>query len=125
MPRMLDLKCHACEHEIRDKFFMETPDEIPCPNCGTNMDRMWFLPRRAHAEWSDADAVVVFKDANGKIRYPGQNTAPTPPDCERVVMRSLRQVEAFERKHNVRSEMAWYDKGSGRGFDENFFGKKL
>ena len=76
------------------------------------------------AQWSDKDAVVVFRDADGKIRYPGRNDTPTPAGCERVVMRSLREVEQFERTHGVRSEMAWFDKGSGRGHDDKFRGER-
>jgi uncharacterized protein YijF (DUF1287 family) len=77
-----------------------------------------------NAQWDDKTAVVVFRDAQGKIRYPGRNDLPTPAGCERVVMRSLREVEAFEKKEKVHSEMAWFDKGSGRSFDQHFRGER-
>jgi len=37
----------------------------------------------------------------GKIRYPGRNDVPTPAGYERVVMRSLREVESFEKQAKV------------------------
>jgi hypothetical protein len=101
-----------------------------CPNCHAPLavgDWPWCPhgPTRAsrQAEWSDADAVVVFKDKNGKFRYPGQNSVVTPKDCERITLRSLRAVEQFEKIANVRSEIAWFDRGSGRGFDDMFRGE--
>lgn len=123
MPRMMDYDCASCGFQIRDKFFMEVPDVHPCPQCGAAMDRAWYVLRRERTQWDDASAVVVFRDREGKIRYPGRNDVPTPADCERVVMRSLREVESFEKQHGVRSEMAWYDKGSGRGFDDTYRGQ--
>jgi hypothetical protein len=121
--RFLDLVCHACETELYDKFYMEVPDVIPCPNCNNPMDRLWTVSRR-NAEWSDRDAIVVYRKPDGSISYPGRNDAPTPAGCERITMRSLRQVESFERQHGVRSEIAWYDKGSGRGHDDMLMGRK-
>lgn len=125
MPRMLDLDCHACNHQIRDQFFMEVPDEFPCPKCGAKMDRAWYLPRRERTEWDMRDAVVVFKKSDGSISYPGRNDSPTPQGCERVVMRSLRAVEKFEREHGVKNEAVWFDKGSGRGFDDTYRDKRM
>jgi hypothetical protein len=86
------------------------------------MDRAWYVLRRERTQWSDADSVVVFKDASGKIRYPARNDAPTPAGYERVQLRSLREVEKFERQHNVRNEAIWYDR-NGRGFDDRFRGE--
>jgi hypothetical protein len=36
----------------------------------------------------------------------------------RKELTSLREVERFEKSHGVSSEVAWYDRGSGRGFDD-------
>ncbi len=101
-----------------------------CPQCRRTMQQVWWKRTRANAQWSDADAVVVFVNPNAsdpqtRVRYPGQNTAICPPGYERVEMRSLRDVERFERTHSVRNEMVWYDKGSGRGHDDEFFGKRM
>lgn len=120
--RMLDLDCHSCGHQIRDKFVMEVPDVYPCPQCNTPMDRAWYLLRGRAAQWSDADSVVVYKDADGKIRYPPRNDQPTPTGYERVTLRSLQEVDRFERQHHVVNEAMHYDR-NGRGMDDTFRGK--
>src|SRR5512146_1364783 len=124
MPRMLDYRCASCGHEVLDKFFMEVPDVYPCPQCGAAMDRAWYVLRGQRAPWSDADSVVVFRDKDGGLRYPGRNDVPTPAGYERVVMRSLREVDKFERQHNVVNEAMHYDR-NGRGMDDKFCGRDL
>lgn len=123
-PRMLDYDCHVCGHQIRDQLFMEVPNVYPCPQCGAAMDRAWYVLRRERTQWDERDAVVVFRKPDGSIVYPGQNTARTPSGCERVVMRSLREVDKFEREHNVVNERMHFDR-NGRGMDDKFFGKDL
>lgn len=124
MPRMLDYDCRSCGHSIRDKFFMEVPDVYPCPQCGAAMDRAWYVLRGQRAQWSDADSVVVFRDKDGGLRYPGRNDVPTPAGYERVVMRSLREVDKFERQHHVVNEAMHFDR-NGRGMDDKFCGRDL
>ena len=114
-PRLLDLEC-PCGFSVTD-FYVTSPDvRVVHFDCHQQMEVVLKSPHRP-AQWSDRDAVVVFRDSTGKIRYPARNDVPTPRGCERVEMRSLREVQKFEREHNVRNEAAWFDKGSGRGFD--------
>ncbi len=89
------------------------------------MEQIWWRTRQKPGEWDDSAAVLVFTNRDGEIRYPGRVDAPCPAGYEPVRLRSLRAVERFERQHGVRSEMAWYDKGSARGFDDYVGGKKL
>jgi hypothetical protein len=82
------------------------------------MDQHWWKrTTRNRTEWDEKDAVVVFKKPDGTFSYPAINSKPTPEGCERIVMRSLREVEAHERIANVRSEIAWFDRGTANGFD--------
>jgi hypothetical protein len=37
---------------------------------------------------------------------------------QRKELSSLREIERFEKSHGVGSEVAWFDRGSGRGFDD-------
>ena len=89
------------------------------------MEQIWWRTRQRPGDWDDASAVLVFKNKDGHVRYPGQNTVPCPAGYEPVRLRSLREVERFEREHGVRSEMAWFDRGSGRGHDDYQNGRKL
>jgi len=117
MPRMLDLECSKCGEIFRDLFVMRVPprivhfgsDENPCMG---EMEQV-FLPRARHAQWSDRDAVVVFRKPDGSISYPGRNDVRTPPGCERVMMRSLQEVNRFERDNKVCCEAMHFNSGNG------------
>ena len=121
MIRTIDWRC-ACGREIVDAL----ADERETRNClcGLPMEQIWWRTRTRSGEWDDANAVLVFRDAAGNVRYPGRTDAPCPAGFEPVRLRSLRAVERFEREHNVRSEMAWYDR-NGRGHDDYIFGDKV
>ena len=120
---MVDWSC-TCGHEEIDAF-VEHDATRACPKCHHAMEQVWWRTRQKPGDWDDSTAVLVFKDADGKVRYPGRTDAPCPAGYEPVRLRSLRAVENFEREHGVRSEMAWFDKGSGRGHDDMVGGKKL
>ena len=124
MPKFLDLTCSKCGAEVNDLFVMKVPSRIVHLECDGEMEQVYRLRPRS-AQWGDRDAVVVYQKPDGCYSYPGRNDRPTPQGCERIVMRSLREVEAFEKKANVRSEMAWFDKGTARGFDDTYRGEKL
>ena len=68
-------------------------------------------------------AVLFHNPQTGEVRYPGRNDHPMPAQYkqqgyERMELPSLRAIEQFEKQHKVRSEIAWFDRGTGRGFDE-------
>jgi len=116
MPRMVDADCSICDYKIRDQYMSEVPDVL-YHDAGGGVEHPMeyiYLPRSRVAEWNDRQAVVVYQKPDGTFSYPGRNDRPTPPGCERITLRSLRAVEAFEKKAGVRSEIAWYDAGTGR-----------
>ena len=82
------------------------------------MEQQWWKRHpRDNTQWDEKDAVVVFRKPDGSYSYPARNDKATPPGCQRIVMRSLREVERHEREAGVRSEIAHFDRGSGNGFD--------
>lgn len=108
--------CPACDKET-DRICREQ-EIVFCNWCGLAMEQRWWLRTAARdAQWSDADAVVVFKKPNGSFSYPARNDKKTPEGCERVVMRSLREVERHEKEAGVLSEIAHFDRGSANGHD--------
>lgn len=108
--------CKVCDRE-RDVICRET-DTIYCESCKAEMEQHWWKRQsRQSTQWDEKDAVVVFRKPDGSYSYPAVNTKPTPDGCERIVMRSLREVEAHERVANVRSEIAWFDRGTANGHD--------
>ncbi len=123
MARSIDWTC-ACGH--REPAMAAVDEERDCPSCGLAMTQDWLPRLRRDAQWSDSTAVMIHVDPKtGDIRYPGTHEAKLKPGYERRYLRSLREVENFERKQGVRSEMAWFDKGSGRGHDDTYNGEKL
>lgn len=120
MPRMLDIICPSCDKTWHDVFVSRVPDRIIC-ECGAQAFVAIGTPSRQ--PWHERDSIVVFKDANGNIRYPGRNDTPTPSGYERVVMRSLLEVDKFEREHHVVNEAMHFDR-NGRGMDDYFRGEK-
>lgn len=118
MPRLLDLTCTVCGIEVDDLFVTNVPPRIVHLECDGEMEQVYRL-RPRNAQWGDRAAVVVFRKPDGSISYPGRNDAPTPPGAERVVMRSLREVERFSRDHGVVAHIAGYDQGSGRAIDDD------
>jgi hypothetical protein len=124
MRRAIDWDCAGCGRVIADALADEN-EARECPDCHAQMLQVWWRTRQRAGEWGDADAVLVFRDHEGKIRYPGRTDVQPPAGYEAVRLRSLRAVEKFEKDHAVRSEMAWFDKGSGRGHDDHHGNQKL
>lgn len=123
--RMLDLRCRRCDVEVNDFFVRVVPAKIVHMFCGGEMEQVYRL-RSRDAQWSDRDAVVVFRKPDGTFSYPMINSKATPAGCTRVVMRSLREVEAFERQTGTRNEAMHYDKGSGTPRpDDTYRGERL
>lgn len=128
MPRLVDLVCKICGKEEHDKFFMILPDAFQCGACGGVSDEVWWGARKNRdAQWGDRDAVVVFRNpSTGEYRYPGRNDRPAPEGYETITMRSLREVEAFEKQAKVTCEAMHYDSGSGTSRpDDHWRGQKV
>jgi len=130
MKRMVDIRCLSCSHEQSDQL-LDEHDVVCCIRCGALTEQVWWKRPRGPAQWDDHTAVAVdicndpTCPEDVRVRYIGSHDARRKPGYERVFLRSLREVERFEREHNVRSEMAWYDRGSGRGFDDHVGREKL
>lgn len=123
MPKFLDLEC-PCGAEVTDLFVMRVPSHLIHWECGKEMETVYKVRKKPNVQWSDKDAVLIFKKPDGSYSYPGRNDKATPTGYERIYLRSLREVEAHEKKANVRSEVAWFDKGTGRGHDDKYRGER-
>lgn len=122
MPRMLDITCPTCGLIMTDVFVQRTPDRIIC-SCGNEATIM--LGTADRRPWRPSEEVVVFRKPNGEFSFPTRNDKPTPPGCERLTARSDRELAAIEHLTSTRSEVRWFDRGSGRGFDDSFNGRKF
>lgn len=82
-------------------------------------------PRQFDTAFHSSETTVVWEHpGTGQVAYPGKNNIPIPEryarmGYQRKEIRSLREVEKFEREKGVLNERAWFDKGSGRSFDRD------
>jgi hypothetical protein len=93
----------------------------------------WHEPRpgtRRYAQWDDNTSVVVdishdpSVPTDVRIRYVGSHQAKIKPGYERVYLRSLQEVNKFEREHGVANHVMHFDR-NGRALDDKHFGKSL
>lgn len=109
-PTLIDFMKHCDAHE------------------GTLRDPDWYAHspvRYVNAQWSDADAVMVHvNQKTGDVRYPGRHDGKLKDGYERQYLRSLPEVNRFEREHGVANHTMHYD-SNGRGLDDKIFGKTV
>ena len=122
MKRMVDLRCTKCGTEV-ENVFMDEDARRYSGCCNTLMEQIWWKRPRGPAQWSDKDAVLVFKGPDGQIRYPGRHDAHMPDGYEKVYLRSLADVNRFEHDHNVVNHVMHYD-SNGRAIDDHIRGEK-
>ena len=102
------------------------PDHLPnCHRCIGGHISIVYLPQaiRTAACHPSETCVVYYSPKEGKYQYPARNDIPVPGRLqkrgyERVEMRSLSDIQRFEKKHGVVNERIWFDKGSGRGMED-------
>lgn len=70
----------------------------PCPKC-RKICRQVVLPSRGDSHFEVP--IVVHVGADGKFRFPGSRESKVPKGFESVELRSVREVEQFERKVNA------------------------
>ena len=68
-------------------------------------------------------AVVYQHPVTGEVAYPGRNDVSMPKTYRdagyvRRELPTLRDVHKFEAESGKLSEAAWFDPGTGRGFDD-------
>ena len=112
MARLVDIYCGNCD--LLYEAICAVDERVSCRQChGPAEQRWWPTARRERTAVDEKDAIVVFKKPDGTFSYPAVNTKPTPPGCERLVLRSAAEVERHERIAGVRNESLWYNRGNG------------
>jgi hypothetical protein len=78
----------------------EWSDPKPCPKrkCGRASAQV-LLPQREVGILPRA--IVVHRDKEGNYRFPGSDTARIPKGFERVELKTIKEVEKFEREVSV------------------------
>lgn len=103
---------------------------MTCPDCGQSYrqgqwpwcngsgDHGRPYGRQGGSAHPSERSVVYRNPRTGQVAYPPRNDQPMPQvyaqaGYERHEMPSLRDIERLEKQDNVRSEVAWFDRGSG------------
>ncbi len=102
---MADYLCESCGLHFDQYVKREPPEEWPC-ECGATAKRTFdpalTMRRPINLNAQSFDPVVVHRDAEGNIRFPGHTHAPVPPGFQKVELRTVREVRALEREMNHR-----------------------
>lgn len=96
----------------------EAEAEALCPSCGESLSLgSWpFCASRANPTGHTPvhelnaqrfDPVVVFRKPDGSFSFPGRADAPVPHGCERIELKTTREVRGFERSQAGRDYAAW------------------
>jgi hypothetical protein len=105
---MIDYLCPECGLHF-ERFFRQPPEQLEC-DCGATATRTYdpnlTLRRPLRLDAQPFDPVVIHRDANGNIRFPGSTSAPVPEGFERVELRTTREVRSLEREVNLRENAA-------------------
>lgn len=121
-----DIHCVKCGLEIKDYMTLFAPDKF------LHLDLMqgkvcgefvidYNLRRGFDASVRESERAVVWAHPVHGIRYPGRNDAPMPPayakaGFERKELTSMSEIRRFEKASGVLSEVAHFDRGTGRSF---------
>jgi hypothetical protein len=90
------------------------------------MEVLWTTSRVHSAAIHPSERSVVWENAvTGDVKYPARNDIPIPDRYSkqgfvRREFTSLGEIRQFEKEHKVLHEASWFDKGSGRGFDDEY-----
>ncbi|MGH9438617.1 MAG: hypothetical protein ACRD22_12180, partial [Terriglobia bacterium] len=103
--------------DLLDQRGSQRGNQAICASCGGELDiGSWpFCKSRSnplgHASTMERNAqhfdpVVVFRKPDGSYSIPGRDKS-TPPGCERVELRTLREVRQFENLQQHNDHIQW------------------
>ena len=123
MPALHNMACSAC-----GLVQMDIPlasEHKKCRGCKKGrMEILWQTHyHRDAAVHAKERATLYYSPREGKWQYPARADQPVPDRLlkrgyERVEFSSLRSLEQHGKQTGAMSERAYFDRGSGRGFDE-------
>ncbi len=111
-----DVQCSKCGNIIQNYYASPWPSSISHED-GGEYEILWRSSSPSPAAAHPHERTVVYKDPiTGQIAYPGRNDTPSKYDdmgWERVEFEHARDLEKFEKQHNVLNEKLWYNSGNG------------
>ena len=111
-----DLQCNKCGLIIHNHYESPWPSSIRHDD-GGELEILWHSSSPSCVSVHPRERTVIYRDPiTGQVAYPGRNDAPThysEAGWERVEFEHARDLEQFEREHNVLNENLWYNSGNG------------
>jgi hypothetical protein len=104
---IFEVRCRLAEWTIQRK----------CPKCKKPSEQV-HLP--SDSRNCEVPPIVVHVAADGSVRFPGASDARVPEGFERKELRTIREIEHFERQMNakLRSEASQHNEREERFFSE-------
>lgn len=126
MPALHDIECPQCGKVETNHFFPRGKtihkDMPKC--CGKQMVILWSQSNSVHRPCHPSETIVVWENPQtGETRYPARNDVPVPSryvsqGFVRREIRNLHDVQKLEKEKHVVSEIANFDRGSGREMED-------
>ena len=119
MPRSIDFVC-TCGHR---EWAIADVDETRTCACGLEMTQDWLPRLRRDAQWDDSRAVLVHVTddpsvpADRRVRFVGSHDAKVKDGYRKVYLRSLQEVNRFEKEHQVANHVMHFDR-NGRDLSD-------
>lgn len=121
MPRSVDFVCDPCG--VRIWAIAGVDETRTCDRCGAAMTQDWLPRLRRDAQWDDNRAVLVHVTddpsvpADRRVRYVGSHDAKLKDGYRKVYLRSLQEVNRFEKEHQVCNHVMHFDR-NGRDLQD-------
>ena len=100
---MYDFECpkgHITEHFLPRFQEKVICGEKGCKEEGENRPAFWYSSGTRFAQ--SFSPVVIHRDANGNVRFPGHSDAPVPPGFQKVELATVHDIRKFEKEMNTR-----------------------
>jgi hypothetical protein len=92
---------HECEDHGRFEIhcrLAEYDEWKPCPQCKKSSQQV-FLPSNTR-DCAFPEPIVIHVSADGSVRFPGDASAKVPKGFEKKELRTIREIESFEKSYN-------------------------
>jgi putative FmdB family regulatory protein len=121
---LYDFTCDQCGSVAEYLFkYSELPPKMKCNECElgvasytpTFWDCSPIQTTRRIQNAQRFSPVIIHRDANGNIRFPGNTNAPVPEGFQKVELSTIQQVRALEKEVNTRDSVKAGEFHNARG----------
>lgn len=88
-----------CKNEhVFEQITPYDQDSVRCPKCKSKASRVWMAPRSPHRQLQTP--IVLWKYADGTLGVAGGADSQTPPNAERVEVRTAGEYRRYSKELN-------------------------